>query len=258
MGLDLALGAVVLIGALRGWFKGFVSQAVRLAGFVACFYLADPVREQARPYVLAKVPAIDPGLMDRILWWISVVISYVVFIGLVTLAIKLTRSPQPPESPKSPGVPSSRRDNQIGGMILGSAKALFIAALIAAGVDKYAPELVGDAPWAERQLTGSYALLWTETYRPIPRIWSTPAVRQFVEHIQRNGLRDRTEGDVEKKVVERDTTDAEDSQRPPRLDMIPAEEPLSEASPADELDPGGEIAREIEGIKAELEASHNP
>ena len=31
MGLDLALGVIILIAAFRGWFQGFVSQAVRLA-----------------------------------------------------------------------------------------------------------------------------------------------------------------------------------------------------------------------------------
>jgi uncharacterized membrane protein required for colicin V production len=254
MGLDLALGAIVLLGAFRGWFKGFVSQAVRIAGFVACFYLADPVCEQARPYVLAKLPSIAPGLMDRILWWVAVVVSYVVLVGLATLAIQLTRSPA------EPGAPKSRRDNQFGGMMLGSAKSLLVVALIAAAIHQYAPEFVGNARWAERQLTGSYALLWTETYRPIPRIWSIAPVRQFVEHIQRNGLRDRMEGEAEKKVVERDPTseEAEGIQRPPRLDLTPAEDPSPEGPPAGELDLGNEIAREIEGIKAELEARHKP
>ena len=93
MGLDLTIGAVILIAAIRGWIKGFVSQAVRIAGFIACVYLANPVREQARPYVLARVPKIDPALMDRILWWVSAVVSYIVLVGLTTLAIQMMRTP---------------------------------------------------------------------------------------------------------------------------------------------------------------------
>src|SRR5262245_23957165 len=102
MGLDVTLGVVILIGAIRGWFKGFVSQVVRLGGFIACFYLADPVREQARPYVLAKLPTIEPGLMDRILWWVAAVVSYIVLVGLTSLAIQMTRTPPPPKMTRSP------------------------------------------------------------------------------------------------------------------------------------------------------------
>ncbi len=75
MGLDLTLVVIILVAALRGWLKGFVSQAVRIAGFIACFYLADPVREQVRPYALGKMPAIEAGLLDRILWWVAAVVS---------------------------------------------------------------------------------------------------------------------------------------------------------------------------------------
>ena len=42
MGLDVALGVVILIAAIRGWLQGFVYQTVRLAGLVACIYLAAP------------------------------------------------------------------------------------------------------------------------------------------------------------------------------------------------------------------------
>jgi uncharacterized membrane protein required for colicin V production len=257
MGLDLALGAMVLIGALRGWFKGFVSQAIRIASFVACFYLADPVRDQARPYVLAKLPAIDPALMDRIVWWVSVVVSYVILVGLATLAIKLTRSPQPPESPKSPGVPISRRDNQFGGMILGTAKALLFAAIIAAGVHKYADEFVGNAPWAQRQLVGSHALSWTATYRPIPRLWATEPVQQFVAHIQLNGLRDRSEGEGEKKLAERAAVEEGAVGSPPRLELTPEREPSPEQTPAGDPELN-ELAREIEEIKSQLESRQTP
>ena len=93
MGLDLALGAVVLVAAIRGWLRGFVSQAVRIGGFVACFYLASPVRDQARPYVLSRMPKVDPGLMDRILWWASAAASYVVVVGVVPLLFKLISRP---------------------------------------------------------------------------------------------------------------------------------------------------------------------
>src|SRR4051794_40985195 len=162
MGLDVALGIVILAAALRGWIKGFVSQAVRLIGFVACFYLADPVREQARPYVLAKLPKIDPALMDRILWWVAAAISYVVLVGLITLAIQVMRTPPPP------GLTRSTRNDQFAGLLLGAAKGALMAAFLAAGVQKYGPEIVRNASWTGNQTDGSLALRWTEEYHPVP------------------------------------------------------------------------------------------
>ena len=64
MGLDLTLGVIILIAAFRGWFQGFVSQAVRIAGLVACVYLAEPVRDYAKPYVLPYLPD-DPARAGR-------------------------------------------------------------------------------------------------------------------------------------------------------------------------------------------------
>jgi len=247
MGLDLALGVIILIAALRGWLKGFVSQAVRIAGFIACFYLADPVREQARPYILGKMPAIDPGLIDRILWWVAAVVSYIVLVGLTTLAIQLTRTPP------APGVPRSRRDDQFAGFLLGTAKGLLVAAFLASAVEKHGVELARNVSWAERQTTGSYALKWSGHYQPAPRIWASPLVRNFVEHIQRNGLKGQIEPEAEKQVAKRTSIEVEAAERPPRLDIPPPEEPLPDAATgAVDLDP--DVVKDIEGYKSDLHA----
>jgi len=247
MGLDLVLGLIILSAAIRGWAKGFTSQAVRIGGFIACFYLADPVRAQARPYVLAKLPTIDPGLMDRILWWACAVVSYIVLVGFSTLAIQLMRSPA------QPGAPRSRRDDQFGGLFLGVSKGLLLVAFLAAGIHKYAAEFASSFPWAERQTQGSYALQWTERYSPVSRIWAAGPVRRFVEHIQHNGYNPSTEAGAEKQVAERTPAEAEDPSTAPRLAMPPAEQPLpDDASPMLGLDP--EIVKELEGIKSELQS----
>jgi uncharacterized membrane protein required for colicin V production len=215
MGLDVALGVIILIAALRGWIKGFVSQAVRLVGLVACFYLADPVREQARPYVLAKLPKIDPALMDRIIWWVSAALSYIVLVGLITLTIQVMRSPPPP------GLAPSKRNDQFAGFLLGALKGALIAAFIAAGIHKYTPEIVQQVSWAGPQASTSVALKWTEQYQPVPRIWAAPPVRRFVEHIQRNGLRETPPAEAEvrenKQLAERPTETS--VPRLPRLDL---------------------------------------
>jgi hypothetical protein len=248
MGLDVALGLVVLSAAIRGWIKGFVSQAVRLIGLVACFYLANPVREQARPYVLARLPKIDPALMDRILWWVAAVVSYVVLVGLITLTIQIMRTPPPPGLTRSP------RNDQFAGLFLGAGKGALVAAFLAAGYEKYAADIVKHLPWAGPQANGSHALEWTQKYQPVPKIWSAPPVRRLVEHIQRNGLRGRTRAEAEADPAEPDQvaegTSVSPSSRLPRLDL-----PSGDFDPAD-LAP--EVAKELEDLKAELQTRRQP
>jgi uncharacterized membrane protein required for colicin V production len=198
MGLDLTMGAVILIAAVRGWIKGFVNQAVRIAGFIACVYLANPVREQARPYVMAKLPKIDPVLMDRILWWVSAVVSYIVLVGLTTLAIQMMRTPP------LPGMARSSRNDQFAGFLLGAFKGLVVAAFLTAGLQTYGTDLVGNVAWVQQQTNGSLALKWTDQYQPVPKIWSTPAVRRFVNQIQHNGMKEsrQSDGDEPRQVAE--------------------------------------------------------
>jgi uncharacterized membrane protein required for colicin V production len=201
MGLDLTMGAVILITAVRGWIKGFVHQAVRIAGFIACVYLADPVREQARPYVLARLPKIDPALMDCILWWVSAVVSYIVLVGLTTLAIQMMRTPA------TPGMVRPSRNDQFTGFLLGAAKGILFAAFLTAGLQAlqvYATEFVRNAPWVQQQMNESRALKWTDQYQPVPKILATPAVRHFVDHIQRNARKGsgHSKGDDARQVAE--------------------------------------------------------
>ena len=73
MGLDLALGVIILIAAFRGWFQGFVSQAIRLGSLVVAVYTAVRVRDYAKPYVLPYLASIEPSIIDRMLWWVSAV-----------------------------------------------------------------------------------------------------------------------------------------------------------------------------------------
>ena len=70
MGLDVALGVIILIAAIRGWLQGFLYQAIRISGLIACVYLAAPVRDQAKPYILPYLPTIHPDLVDRLFWWV--------------------------------------------------------------------------------------------------------------------------------------------------------------------------------------------
>jgi uncharacterized membrane protein required for colicin V production len=183
MGLDLTLGVIILIAAFRGWFQGFVSQAVRVGGIIACVYLAEPVRDYAKPHALPYLPSIQPELVDRLLWWVSAAVTYVVLVGAASLIIKMTRRPE------IPGISQSGRNDQFAGFLLGAAKGLLIAAFATAGVQKYALDQIKTISWADEQVKASWALKWSEAYRPVPRIWASPPVRNFVNYVERMGLR---------------------------------------------------------------------
>jgi hypothetical protein len=146
-------------------------------------YLAQPVRDYAKPNVLPYLPSIQPELVDRLLWWVSAAVTYVVLVGAASLVIKMTRRPE------IPGISQSGRNDQFAGFLLGTTKGVLIAAFATAGVQKYALDQIKTVTWAEEQVKTSWALKWSEEYQPVPRIWSSPPVRHFVNHVERMGLR---------------------------------------------------------------------
>jgi uncharacterized membrane protein required for colicin V production len=182
MGLDLALGIIILVAAFRGWFQGFIAQAVWIASIVACVYLADPVRAYAKPHVLPYLTSIQPDLVDRLLWWVAAVAMHVLLVGLATLVIKMTRRPE------IPGITQSTRNDQFAGFLLGAFKGFLVAAFATAGIQKYGMDQVKTVSWAQEQVNSSWAVKFNDEYRPASRIWSSRPVRQFVAHIQRMGL----------------------------------------------------------------------
>jgi len=182
MGLDLVLGVIILITAFRGWFQGFMQQAVRIAGVIACVYLADWVRDYAKPHVVPYLSTIQPDLVDRLLWWVSAVGTYIVLVGAAMLVVKMTRRPL------IPGISQADRNDQFAGFLFGSAKGLLIAAFLAAGILKYGSEPIQTVSWAQEQVKASWALRWSETYQPVPKIWSARPVQHFVNHVRRMGV----------------------------------------------------------------------
>jgi len=188
MGLDVVLGIIILIAAFRGWFQGFVGQVVRIGSVIACVYLAAWVRDYAKPYVVPYLSTIQPDLVDRLLWWVSAVGTYIVLVAVGMLVVKMTRRPM------IPGISTSDRNDQFAGFLLGSAKGLLMAAFLAAGILNYGSEPIQTVSWAQEQVKASWALRWSETYQPVPKIWSTRPVQHFVNHVQRMGLQKPGEG----------------------------------------------------------------
>ncbi|MDR3633709.1 MAG: CvpA family protein [Isosphaeraceae bacterium] len=236
MGLDLALGGLVLLIGLRGWFKGFVLQAVRLAGLVACVYLADPVRNLAKPYVAGHLPSIQPNLVDRLLWWAAAFTTYFVLVGVATLLVKLSRR-------KTLGEPEPQYNDQFAGFLLGLIKGTAVAAALAAGFQTYALGYLKTVPWAERQAEGSRVLEWNTKYQPVAKFWSSRPVQHFVNHVQRMGLQSP---DAASQAPESEPVAA--ANRPPQLSL-----PTTDAPAID-----GDVARLVESIQAEVRKLEQP
>ncbi len=181
MGLDIALGVMIFIGAVRGWFRGFLLQAIRLGGIVGAVYLAAPVRDLARPYVAPYLTTIRPDLLDRMLWWASGVLCYLVTVGLATMVVNMQRR-------RPYGDPEVGRADQGAGFLLAAVKSAVVVAFLVASLDKYATSWAQSVPWADEQARTSMALAWERQYRPADQIWASAPVQQFVGHVRKMGL----------------------------------------------------------------------
>ncbi len=152
----------------------------------------------------------QPALIDRLLWWVSAVISYIVVVGVATLVIKMTRRPE------IPGIAQSSRNDQFAGFMLGAAKGVLIAAFAAAGLQKYAMQQIKTVAWADEQAKTSWALKWNDQYRPAPRIWASPPVRHFVSYVEHMGLRTPGEPSQTSTTGDDELTDEEPTVRTAR------------------------------------------
>lgn len=182
MGLDVAVGVVILIAAIRGWLQGFAYQVIRIAGLIAGVYLAAPVRDQVKPYVTSYLPAIPPNMLDRLGWWVAASVTYIVLTGTATLALNMTKRPE------IPGMPFQRsRNDQFAGLFLGAAKGALIAAFLLAALETYGAKPLETMPWALEQTRSSQVLVWNRQYHPAERVWDSVPVRHLVNHVWVHG-----------------------------------------------------------------------
>ena len=181
MGLDIALGVIIFIGAIRGWYRGFLLQAIRLGGIVGSVYLAAPIRNLARPYVAPNLATIRPDMLDRMLWWASAIVCYLVVVGVVTMFINLQRR-------RPYGDPEVGRADQGAGFLLAGAKSALVMAFLVASFEKNGTKWAESVPWANEQVRTSIALAWERQYRPADQIWESPPVHHFIAYVRQMGI----------------------------------------------------------------------
>ncbi len=182
MGLDITLGALVLLAGIRGWLKGFLIQAIHLVALISCVFLADPLRDLARPYVKDYFPNVESSLIDRFLWWAAAVLGYLLVSGIPISLVRLYR--------KRPAAELEPRWGDYGaGFLLGLAKGVVGVAFLVWGFDLYAaPRYVAEHTWVSQQIGSSRLLPLARSYRPAERIWASEPVRLFVQRVKTRGL----------------------------------------------------------------------
>lgn len=250
MGLDVFLGLVVLVAALRGWFRGFWSQSIRLAGAVGAVYAAGPIRDASLPFVSDHLASIEPDLLRRLVWWVSAVLGFVVMTGVATGFLGLARRRRSQQE----GAPAHDGD-QAAGAFLGAAKGALVALFLASGMEKYTLDYVDQGGWFGEQVKTSRGLDWTRRYHPADRIWNSAPVQEFVTLVRHQGI-DPVAGDQRAKelpgagmvpALDRRARQAtRDVKRPKTLEVVP---PKPDAAPSEVES----LERELEEITRQLE-----
>jgi uncharacterized membrane protein required for colicin V production len=261
MGLDVALGVIILLWAIRGWFKGFARQAIGVGALVGAVYAAGPIRDLVRPYATDYLPSIRADVIDRLLWWSCAVLSAVVLAGVGGWMLRWKK----PRNPYASSEPN--RADQGAGFLLGAAKGSIAVSFLIAAFNQYVPQDQVTGNLVEEQRKSSRAIALSRRYQPAERLWNSQPVQAFVGHIRRNGFWEEPiesvapgeEGDPGR---ERSTVDAPlDSPRlpdqpiPPRADdsvrtarrtpalVVPSERRLNPRSPTFMEDVDRELRR---------------
>ncbi len=221
MGLDIALGLVVVAAAIRGYLKGFVLQAIRLAGLVACVFVADPIRDYALPQLAPSFPSIAPELLSRLLWWAAASISFAVITGLGGLTYRMSKH-------RTLGEAEPNYADQGAGFVLGAVKGLVAVVVLAFVCDRYAVEHLKNVAWLDEQAKGSQALAWSREYQPALKIWETRPVQMYVAHVRLNGLPAPSQSPVEQVLNAATGTSQESTAEP---DPPPADRQAKSAAP---------------------------
>jgi uncharacterized membrane protein required for colicin V production len=245
MGLDIALGIIVLIAAIRGWFKGFVLQAIHLGALVGCIYLADPLRDLARPYARDYFPGVQAEILDRLLWWTGAVVAYVVTAGVGVSTLKLYRRRHYLE-----GLDANRGD-QGAGFLLGAAKGALVVVFLTAAIGRHVPTYIQSGGWIAQQIGRSQAIRLNEQYHPADEVWNSVPVQTLITRVRQRGLWDDSAKPVQTTEA---TQPAETKPAPPVPAAMP---PKTLTIPPPRLDPRSPTFLEDvdRAISRELEAS---
>lgn len=256
MGMDIILGAMVMIAALRGWFRGFFAQAIRIGGLVGGIYLAAPLRDLARPIVAARLTSMTPDLLDRLLWWVALVVAFVVLTGVATAILMASRRRITRDRIASGVAGPSHRGDQSAGALLGAAKGAIVVAFLLSAIQPYMPEYVASGGWVGEQVETSYVLALSARYEPARRLWEAEPVQALVTHVRQMGLGGT---DSDSNPDSKDSSDdsrgifAIEASQPETQARAPARRPAPLAVESKPSEPPKDLQSALEEVRRDLE-----
>ena len=241
MGLDLALAGIVLVTAIRGWFKGFMVQAIRLSAIVASVYVAAPLRDEIKSRAMEYLPTIPPQIVDRLLWWSALVISYVLLTGVASFALAIVRRQRYGNNERG-------RGDQFAGFGLSIVKGAIIAAFLLSSLQKHGEKYLANIPMAQEQTRESLAWKLNGDYQPADKIWALPPVQLFVNQVTRMGM--TAPESSSSAPAAKDEVSARTEGRSPKLRLDARRERAN--VPADPLN--GDLGAQLQALQDQLQA----
>ena len=154
MGLDVALGAG-RAGAGPPRLVPGVLRAGDPPGRPRRGRLRRRAAPRPRPAGRRRAADLDAAraVLDRILWWGSSALAFVLITGTAGMLLSLLPAADRPASGPSEGLPNpGYRGDQSAGFLLGAAKGLIVVAFLAAGIAHYAPDYLKAGGWVGDQV----------------------------------------------------------------------------------------------------------
>ncbi len=187
MGLDVFFAILVLIFAIRGWFRGFWKQSIRLGSFVAAVYSAAPIRDFALP-IVDDYLGIRPDVLQMLLWWGTLFLS---FILISSLGHGLLRSYQSrsEEDRIRKGLPKRpHRGNESAGSLLGMLKGILVASMIAGTLQSNLGDYRKQDGWLGQHVSKSKILAVTARYHFAEIVGNSVPVQHLVAQFRDEGF----------------------------------------------------------------------
>lgn len=177
MGFDIAIGIVLLLGAIRGFKKGFARQILTISSIVIAFVFAKTLAERlASP--LAKFLQDYPDQISESIVYTGSLLGIFLTINLVgTLYLYVYRT-------RTMGVNVPSVQDRIVGILVGVVVAGFVGCVLIAQYERL-PSMIRENDAVQSHYTASHGVKLAQEHRIAARVWETPEVQRTYEHMGR-------------------------------------------------------------------------
>lgn len=177
MGFDIAIGIVLLLGAVRGFKKGFARQILTLTSLILAFVFAKPLAERLAGPLAGPLEQFPEAVAESMVYTGSLLGLFLVVNLFGTLYLYVYRT-------RSLGVNAPSLQDRIVGVFVGVAVGGFIACVLISQVSRL-PAMVRESDIVQTHFTGSRGVKLAMEYQISTRVWETPEVQRAYLHAGR-------------------------------------------------------------------------